>query len=492
MNILIWTIFLVYGTLILFIFLYSISQLTLTLSYRKSKRNRKTDADPPALDEYPIVTIQLPIFNEKYVAERLIESTLKISYPKEKLEIQVLDDSTDETFELVANKVGQFQQEGFDIKHVHRVKRMGFKAGALAEGLEVAKGEFVAIFDADFIPAKHFLLEGLKYFMHEKIGLVQTKWLHLNKNYNLLTRLQAFGLDAHFTVEQGGRNAAGHFMNFNGTAGIWRKTCIEDAGGWASDTLTEDLDLSYRAQLKGWQFKYIEDIGSPAELPAVMNAVKTQQYRWNKGAAECAVKNLDKVIRASDVPASSKVHAIFHLMNSFVFVCIVLTGFLSVPLMFIKHNFREYGYLFEIATIFTLSFVFIAFFYWTSTAMNYDNKWKGFVRFIASFPIFLSVYMGLSLHNALAVLEGYSGKKSPFVRTPKFNIESNGGVWKNNKYLTKRINPLTYLELGLSLYFILAIGIGVYLGDSGLLPFHLMMAFGFGVIGIYSVKHASG
>mgnify|MGYP000262363119 FL=1 len=491
MHILIWTIIIVYGALILFIFTYSIVQLTLTLGYRKSRKRNEVQV-PNALVIFPNVTIQLPIFNEKYVSERLIDSTAAIDYPKDKLEIQVLDDSTDETFELVANKVGELQQKGYNIKHIHRVKRVGYKAGALAEGLEVCEGEFVAIFDADFLPAKNFLMDSLKYFVHDKIGLVQTKWVHLNKNYNLLTRLQAFGLDAHFTVEQGGRNAAGHFMNFNGTAGIWRKTCIEDAGGWHSDTLTEDLDLSYRAQLKGWSFKYVEDIGSPAELPAAMNALKTQQYRWNKGAAECAVKNLDKVIKSKNVSNSTKVHAIFHLMNSFLFVCILLTGLLSVPLMWVKSTYFQYGYLFQIAAIFSVSFVFLAFFYWTSAAMNYENKRLGFLKFISSFPLFLSVYMGLSLHNAIAVFEGYAGRKSPFVRTPKFNVVKKEEGWKNNKYISKQINPLTYIELLLALYFAFAIWAGFYLGDSGLMPFHVMLMFGFGVIGLYSVRHAKG
>ena len=491
MLILVWSVIIIYGVLILFIFLYSLIQLTLTLKYRKSKRD-PLQLQPPALVKFPMVTIQLPIFNEQYVSERLIDATVKIDYPKDKFEIQVLDDSTDETFELIANKVGALQQEGFNIKHIHRVIRQGFKAGALAEGLVICEGEFVAIFDADFIPAKNFLMDSLIHFTNEKIGLVQTKWLHLNKNYNFLTRLQAFGLDAHFTVEQGGRNAAGHFINFNGTAGVWRKKCINEAGGWESDTLTEDLDLSYRAQLKGWEFKYLEGIGSPAELPAAMNALKTQQYRWNKGAAECAVKNLDKVIKSKDVSNSTKVHAIFHLMNSFVFVCILLTGLLSVPLMYIKSVYFELGYLFQVAAVFSLSFVFLAFFYWTSTAMNYENKTKGFLKFISSFPIFLSVYMGLSLHNTIAVCEGYAGKKSPFVRTPKFNLVKNDGVWKKNKYISRKINPLTYVELLLSVYFIAAIGIGIYLGDSGLMPFHIMLAFGFGVIGLFSVKHAKG
>ncbi len=492
MHILIWTIIIIYGGLILFIFLYSLVQLSLTLAYRKSKRSLNEPIVETSFSEWPMVTIQLPIFNEKYVSERLIDATAKLDYPKSKLEIQVLDDSTDETFEIISNKVGLLQQEGFNIKHIHRVNRNGYKAGALAEGLEVCEGEFISIFDADFIPNPNSIKESLKYFTDDNIGLVQTRWLHLNKNYNLLTRLQAFGLDAHFTVEQGGRNASGHFMNFNGTAGMWRKTCINDAGGWESDTLTEDLDLSYRAQLKGWQFKYVESLGSPAELPAAMNALKTQQYRWNKGAAECAVKNLQKVIRAEEISAETKIHAVFHLMNSFVFICILLTGILSVPLLWIKQNYLEYGLLFKLAVVFTLSFFFLAFFYWTSSALNKEERRFSFIRFLSSFPLFLSIFMGLSLHNGLAVFEGYLGKKTPFVRTPKLNLVSRKDVWKDNKYLTNRVNPLSYFELLLCLYFILGAALGLYFNDQGLLPFHLMLALGFGVIGWFSLKHAKG
>ncbi|MCL4130542.1 UNVERIFIED_CONTAM: hypothetical protein GTU68_034570 [Idotea baltica] len=288
-----------------------------------------------------MVTIQLPVFNELYVVERLIDTVVLIDYPLGKMEIQVLDDSTDESFDIAATKVAEWKAKGVNIKHVKRPERIGFKAGALAYGLELAEGEFTAIFDADFVPDPTFLQRTLPQFKDDKVGVVQTRWEHLNEDYSLLTRLQAFGLNAHFSIEQGGRNASSHFINFNGTAGVWRNTCIAEAGGWESDTLTEDLDLSYRAQLKGWKFVYKEKIGSPAELPAAMTALKNQQYRWTKGAAECAVKNLPRVFANKEMTFGSKIHALFHLLSSFVFVCVIATAVLSVPLLFVKFHSPE-------------------------------------------------------------------------------------------------------------------------------------------------------
>ena len=278
-------------------------------------KNRGKEANLPPLPRQPIVTVQLPMYNEFYVVERIIEAVCAIEYPKDKLEIQVLDDSTDETTDLVKDTVARFQELGYDIKHVHRLNRSGFKAGALKHGLETARGEFVAIFDADFVPNSTFLRDTLPYFFQdEKTALVQTRWEHLNSDYSLLTRTQAMALDGHFVMEQGVRNRAGFFINFNGTGGIWRKEAIIDAGNWHSDTLTEDLDLSYRAQLRGWKFKYLNDVTSPAELPAEVNALKSQQFRWTKGAIETARKILPEVWR-SGIPLRLKIHSTFHLTN---------------------------------------------------------------------------------------------------------------------------------------------------------------------------------
>ena len=480
----------IYGLTLSFIFLYSLVQITLVINYlRKGKKEVAVEA---LLEkDLPLVTVQLPLYNELYVVERLIDSITKFDYPKDKLEIQVLDDSTDETIDIVARKVAEYKAQGFNIYQHRREIRTGYKAGALKEGMEICKGEFIAIFDADFLPRADFLKKTVPYFKNKKIGVVQTKWEHLNKRYSLLTRLQAFGLDAHFTVEQTGRNSGKHFINFNGTAGIWRKACIYDAGGWEADTLTEDLDLSYRAQLKGWEFKYLEKLGSPAELPAAMNALKNQQFRWTKGAAECTRKNLLKVLKSTDFPLNTKVHALFHLMNSSIFICIVLLSVLSIPMLMIKNNFVEYATLFKLGSFFILSIIFLSIYYFVALSSAYENKFKALFHFIFLFPLFLSVSMGLSLHNALAVIEGYMGKKSPFIRTPKFNIIENKDVWKKNKYLVSSVSFLTVLEFVMTIYFGFGIYAAFYYNDFVLIPFHIMLFLGFGYVTFYSIKHSN-
>lgn len=484
--------FIVYGTALLFILCYSVIQIQLVIKYKKYKRLQKQrlkeSSDQPNL---PFVTVQLPLFNEQYVAARLVDSMAQLDYPKDKLEIQVLDDSTDETLDIVKKKVEEWKANGVDIVQICRTDRSGFKAGALAEGLKIAKGEFLAIFDADFLPNPDFLKRTLNEFTDDNIGMVQTRWEHINEDYSMLTKLQAFGLDAHFTVEQGGRNAGGHFMNFNGTAGVWRKKTIEDAGGWQSDTLTEDLDLSYRAQLKGWKFKFLEEVGAPAELPAEMNALKTQQFRWNKGAAECTRKNLGKVLRAPNLGLGTKLNAIFHLMNSAIFICIVLISILSIPALSVKFYNIEYKLLFQIASAFILCLPILAIFYWTSLTREEPNKVKAFFKFLFLFPLFLSVSMGLSLHNALAVLEGYIGKKTPFVRTPKMNLTNDSkNTWAKNVYLKGHLTPLTFVELAFAAYFLFGISLAFKYEDFGLMPFHVLLAFGFVYVALYSLIHS--
>jgi len=466
-------------------------QLNLALAYSKQKKAPEIKSTTMNDSDLPFVTVQLPVYNELYVIERLLESVAKLDYPKEKLEIQLLDDSTDESFEIATKKVEELKGLGLNIYQVKRPERKGYKAGALAFGMKEIKGEFIAIFDADFIPDPKFLKKTIPHFYHSKeVGVVQTRWQHLNKNYSLLTRLQAFALDAHFTVEQVGRNTLGHFINFNGTAGVWRKSCIEDAGGWQSDTITEDLDLSYRAQMKGWKFVYLEDVLSPAELPAEMNSLKSQQFRWTKGAAECAVKNLPKVLKDKNIDLKTKFHACFHLLNSFVFICIFSTAILSVPVLLIKHNFDGYDSIFKLASVFVTSFIILSYFYWLSSSSNEKTGFKSFLTFVYRFPLFLSVSMGLSLHNSIAVVEGYMGKKTPFVRTPKFALNEKSGTWVNKKYRALKINTLTVVEILFTLYFLAAIGYAFYLEDYGLMPFHIMLALGFGIVSFYSVKHS--
>ncbi len=482
----------IYGFALLFIFSYSIAQMNLVIVYLRSKSLKpgKKIFSPLLRGDEPFATLQLPIYNELYVAERLLDCITALDYPRDKMEIQVLDDSDDETVNLIANKVQFYQSLGFQIHHVRRSDRTGYKAGALAYGLLIAKGEFIAIFDSDFLPEKDFLRRTLPVFLNENVGLVQTRWDHLNKDYSLITQLQSFGLDAHFSIEQQGRNAANHFINFNGTAGVWRKACIESSGGWQADTLTEDLDLSYRAQLAGWKFIYLESVNAPAELPVTMNALKNQQYRWNKGAAECVKKNLGDVLRQKNMPAATKLHAVFHLMNSSVFIAIMVSAVLSVPVLIIKSKFPQLHLLFIIASFFMVSFLMLAIFYFVSIIQHEKRFPHNLAKFIVRFPLFLSVSMGLALHNAVAVIEGYSGKKTSFIRTPKFNITSRDQTWRSNQYLRSGINFITIMEGLLALYFLSAIFLGFQIGDLGLVPFHIMLAFGFGFVCYYSVAHS--
>ncbi len=430
----------------LFLFLYSLTQLTLVWKYLTKK---KVFIIKKKVKETfrPYVTIQLPVYNEMYVVERLIDKVCELEYPLDKLEIQVLDDSTDETKAIIQIKVLEWKQRGFDIVHIHRTNRKGYKAGALEEALEIAKGEFIAIFDADFLPQSNFLLKTIPHFHKSNVGLVQTRWGHINRNYSLLTRLQAFALDAHFTVEQVGRNATNGFINFNGTAGVWRKKCIYESGNWSPDTLTEDLDLSYRAQLKNWEFVYLENVASPAELPPIMSALKSQQYRWTKGGAETAKKHISNVIK-SKKSFGTKWHGVMHLMNSSVFVCIVACALLSVPLLSLKQSLPQFQNLFVIASIFLISFFVLASFYLTSILKIKGNSLASVIEFVLLFPLFLAMSMGLSLHNAIAVLEGYAGKKTSFVRTPKFNITAVDNQFKKNIYTLNKMGWLSFLEGG--------------------------------------------
>lgn len=478
----------IYTLALSFVFLYSIVQISLVYNYLT--RPKKIIPNDFKEEDLPIVTVQLPLYNELYVVERLIDAVAQMDYPKDKLEIQLLDDSNDETVDIVAGKVKKYQAKGFQIHQHQRINRTGFKAGALIDGTKIAKGEFIAIFDADFLPTTQFLRKTLPYFQNEKIGVVQTRWEHLNKNYSLLTRLQAFGLDAHFTIEQTGRNVRNHFINFNGTAGVWRKSCIEDAEGWQSDTLTEDLDLSYRAQLKGWIFMYLQEVGSPAELPVTISALKTQQFRWTKGAAECTRKNLLRVLQNKTIPFKTKWHALFHLMNSSIFICILLIAVLSIPMLILKNKVEGYEMFFWYGSFFMLSLVFLSVYYFISFSSAYQNKTKALLHFLVLFPSFLSVSMGLSLHNSIAVTEGYMGKKTPFVRTPKFNIKENNDVWKEKKYLISTLSFLTVLEALLSIYFLYGIYAAFQYHDFGMLPFHIMLFLGFGYVSFYSLLHS--
>ncbi|ANW96885.1 glycosyl transferase family 2 [Wenyingzhuangia fucanilytica] len=510
----------IYIVSLVMVFFYSLAQLNLLFNYLKAKKNEKKGLDnSPKFDlnnpdEVPYVTIQLPVFNEKYVMKRLLKNIALLDYPREKLEIQVLDDSTDETVIKTKERVEKLADTGLDIVHITRTNRQGFKAGALKEGLAIAKGELIAIFDSDFLPDPDWLHKTIPYFKDEKIGVVQTRWSHINRNYSLLTKIQAFALDAHFILEQMGRNSKGHFINFNGTAGVWRKECIYDAGNWEGDTLTEDLDLSYRAQLKGWQFKYLVDVETPAELPVVISAARSQQFRWNKGGAENFQKMFKKIIH-SDLSFKTKAHCVLHLLNSTMFLNVFIVGVLSVPMLYIKNYFDDFkGYFIAMSFFGISTLIFFICYWYMYKHVQKKSGFKAFVQYIRTFFTFFSVAMGLSLNNSGAVIEGHRRKRSEFVRTPKFNIKSIDG-WKKNKYIRKKPSKNVVYEGFLCLYFLFGIASAWfvrYIGqnklksydkdcffglapcdawyipfDSGLIIFHLMLFLGFGFIFYTSV-----
>lgn len=474
-----------YSISLLLVFMYALAQLNLLFNYlaarKKDDASPKFDLNNP--DEVPYITIQLPVYNELYVMERLLNNIAKIDYPKEKLEIQVLDDSTDESVATTAKQIQELQQTGLDIQHIRREDRVGFKAGALKEGLKIAKGEFIAIFDADFLPNACWLQKTVPFFKDAEIGVVQTRWGHINRDYSTLTKVQAFALDAHFSLEQVGRNSKGHFINFNGTAGIWRKECIIDAGNWEGDTLTEDLDLSYRAQLKKWKFKYLEDVETPAELPVIISAARSQQFRWNKGGAENFQKMLGKVVTSKNINFKTKIHGLLHLLNSSMFTCVFLMGILSIPMLYIKNEYTHLKIYFLVMSFFVASTIIFFVCYWFMYKNSFGGGIKNFIKYIGAFFTFFSIAMGFSLHNTIAVLEGHFGKKSEFVRTPKFNIKSLSDSWKNNKYIKKNISVNVIIEGLLALYFAFglysAFVVGDQGGDFGLFPFHLMLFIGF-------------
>ncbi len=484
----------IYSTALILIFMYALAQLNLLFNYLSANKSNKTDDKFDFSDEnqIPFVTIQLPVYNELYVMERLLNNIVKLDYPSHKLEIQVLDDSTDESIESTAKHIKLLQDKGFDIQHIRRENREGFKAGALKEGLTIAKGEFIAIFDADFLPKSDWLRRTIPYFINEKIGVVQTRWGHINREYSILTRIQAFALDAHFTLEQVGRNAKGHFINFNGTAGIWRKTCIIDAGNWEGDTLTEDLDLSYRAQLKNWEFKYLEDVETPAELPVVISAARSQQFRWNKGGAENFRKMIGRVFSSKNLSFKTKIHGMLHLLNSTMFLNVLIVAILSIPMLYIKNEYAHLKVYFYVMSFFVISTLIFFVCYWFMYKKTYGSSLKSFVQYIVLFFTFFSIAMGFSLHNSIAVIEGHIGKRSEFVRTPKFNINSISDSWKNNKYLRKKPSLNVILEGLLMIYFAFgmysAFIVGDQGGDFGLFPFHLMLFIGFGFVFYNSIK----
>ena len=455
--------------------IYSAVEFSLLLNYifRRQKHKKKE------WKELPAVTIQLPMFNESFVVERLLNQVVKMDYPHEKLEIQVLDDSNDDTVEKAKAKVEFYQKQGIDIQYIAREKREGFKAGALDYGLKTAKGEFVAIFDADFLPSEKFLLDALPYFADERVGVVQSRWTYVNENFSFLTRLQTVMLNTHFSVEHAGRNRSGAYINFNGTAGIWRKDCIADAGGWMADTLTEDLDLSFRAQIRGWEFKYAMEIESPSELPITFPGYKTQQFRWAKGAAECAKKNIPGLWKSKTSSFWSKWIGSFHLLNSSIFLIVLGFILLSFPLTYSLQRIPANSWIFNVISIFLVSNGLLLAVFAGGNVGHAKNKLVAGVLFPFIFIGFLIVNMGVSLYMSLGVLEGYLGKKSDFIRTPKFNVV---GKKKANlgKYTRVKITPLLVMEALFVAYGVFQITYAYSVGDVFAIIFASMFVLGFG------------
>ncbi|MCX7929435.1 MAG: glycosyltransferase family 2 protein [Chlorobi bacterium] len=470
------------GALVI-LFAFGVHGLVMLYFYHRT-RERKLRPTAAMLDPLPVVTIQLPIYNEVYVVERLIDAVVRVDYPADKLEIQVLDDSTDETQQVARERVEYYRTLGYDIHYIHRSNREGYKAGALRYGLSLARGEYIAIFDADFIPKPDFLQKTLPYFADPRVGMVQTRWEHLNEDYSLLTRAQALALDGHFVIEQQVRYKAGFFINFNGTAGIWRRLCIEDAGNWQSDTLAEDLDLSYRAQLRGWKFVFLNDVTSPAELPADINALKSQQFRWTKGAVEAAKKLLPAVWR-SRLPLATKLECTIHLTSNIVFPFILLVAFLNLPMVLIKNLVGGYDELFTLMSIFVLASVSTFLFYLYSQRSVHED-WQ---RRVLLFPLFMAGSMGLAINNTKAVIEALIGKRSEFTRTPKYRITSSNDDWRTRKYARMPLRASVLVELLLGMYFTISICVSLYYAELAAIPFQLLFLIGFGGIGYLSLVH---
>jgi cellulose synthase/poly-beta-1,6-N-acetylglucosamine synthase-like glycosyltransferase len=463
--------------------MYGIHRYTLVYNYFKNQQN--VPGPPPQTSEWPKVTVQLPIYNERYVIERLVDAVAQFDYPRELFEIQVLDDSTDETQAVARGCVERHRALGVPITYLHRDNREGFKAGALQEGLKAATGELVAIFDADFIPPADFLRRTVPYFIDPKIAMVQTRWSYVNRNYSTLTEVEAILLDGHFAIEHSSRFRTGLFFNFNGTAGIWLREAIEDAGGWQHDTLTEDTDLSYRAQIRGWRFLYLPEIDCPSELPVEMTAFKSQQARWAKGLMQTAKKVLPLVFRA-DVPPSTKAEAFFHLTANISYPLMVLLSIILLPAMIVRFYQGWFQVLLIDFPLFVASTCSISSFYLAAERALYPKTWK---RTFLYLPFVMAVGIGLSVRNAFAVVEAIFGVKSEFVRTPKYRVESGGkrqGAWTKKSY-RKGAGFMPYAEILLGVYFAAAVVYAIQNENYATVPFFLLFVWGYLYTGLMSL-----
>jgi cellulose synthase/poly-beta-1,6-N-acetylglucosamine synthase-like glycosyltransferase len=460
---------------------YGVHRYILVYLYYKNRKNHTSDS-PQQFSELPRVTIQLPIFNEQYVVGRLVDAICRLQYPKEKLDIQVLDDSTDETVTAARDLVERYAAIGHPISYIHRTNREGFKAGALANGLKSARGEFVAIFDADFTPPEDFLLRTIHHFTNPKVGMVQTRWTHINRHYSFLTEVEAMLLDGHFVLEHSGRARSGVFFNFNGTAGMWRRQAIEDAGGWQHDTLTEDTDLSYRAQLIGWKFIYLQDVECPAELPVEMTAFKTQQARWAKGLIQTGKKILPRVLK-SDAPLHTKMEAWYHLTSNLSYPLMVILSVLLLPAMVIRFYQGWFQMLYIDLPLFMASTFSISSFYLVSQRELFPGKWY---RALLYLPFLMALGIGLTVTNTRAVLEALLGKQTAFARTPKYRVESRKDKVHSTKY-RRRLGWIPWVELLIGSYFALTVYYAIDNENYITVPFLILFVVGYWYTGLMSL-----
>ncbi len=460
---------------------YSWHRYYLTYLYRK--RGPCDDRTAP-LGTLPSVTIQLPIFNEMYVVEPLLQAICRLDYPRSLLEIQVLDDSTDETTEIAERAVRRFASEGIDITLYHRTDRTGFKAGALAAGLVVAKGEFIAIFDADFQPERDFLRRMLPHFGDPRVGMVQARWGHLNEDQSPLTKIQAIQLDGHFILEHGGRSRSGRFFNFNGTAGVWRRSAIETAGGWQHDTLTEDLDLSYRAQLRGWRFLFLPGVVAAGEIPVEMNAFKSQQYRWAKGSIQTCFKLLPHILRAP-IPLATKAEAVFHLTAYCNHPLLFLLSALMLPALYVRHQIGTIGWYegFHVDLLVFASATFSFANFYTYSLRELHPDWIRRMRYL---PALLALAIGMSANNSAALIAALIGQPNEFSRTAKYGAASGRKAWLGKRYgRAASIQPM--IEMAMGAYLTLAVLYALAIGAFGTVPFLLLFQLGFLYTGVLSI-----
>jgi cellulose synthase/poly-beta-1,6-N-acetylglucosamine synthase-like glycosyltransferase len=473
-----------YFTILGILSIYGLHRYYLTFLYL---RNRNKAPRPlERFDSLPRVTVQLPIYNERYVAERLLDSVTRIDYPREQLEIQVLDDSIDETRIICSQLVAEYARAGVPISYCHRENREGFKAGALAEGLKKAAGEFIAIFDADFAPPPSILRDMVHYFTDPQVAVVQGRWTWINRHTSNLTEVEAIMLDGHFVIEHGARNFSGRFFNFNGTAGMWRRSAIVDAGGWQHDTLTEDTDLSYRAQLKGWKFVYDPRIVCPSELPVEMNAFKTQQSRWAKGLIQTAKKLLPVIWRSSQ-PLDIKLEASFHLTANIAYPLMTLFALILLPAMIVRFYQGWYQMLYLDLPLFLASTCSVSSFYMVAQRELYPETWPSRVKYI---PLLMATGIGLAVTNAKAVVEALLGIDSAFVRTPKYRVESREENWERKKYVRSRSGWIPAVELTLGGYFLFNLAYSFAIENYFIAPFLALFFTGYTYTGMMSLLQA--